>query len=1048
MSTLTGDTNFHLTAQPTTDPSATPAQLLARITSVMSYFAVHQAANGSLPDQFNGVIQANTGGAFAYGGALLASTGNTTFLAASINAMNYSAAAYATGSGAPEFDLPPLVSAYTIFKNSGLATTAELTTWAQDLSGFHYTASQLDSNWSTYAMNGAWQQYEAGLVSHATAVGEIESIWTQYQQPLITGSDGLYQDPGPPPTSLSVEAVGRGNLTELVAAGYDGPSAGAMSAAIEQGGQTSLLLTNADGEVPAGGRTDDHVWVDAGYQAIDQTLAKLNATSNPALAAQYQTNADLLFNDIAPYAQSDGSYSVTKNQYPATAAVGFQNASTISGYNADLLSFTADAYQALINTPTLPNVPDKVQIGGFVYTTPATFDTTVAAAGGTNLEIETSGRSTTLNGNQTWNALGVDRIGAVGLDARLGPADGVYSASTGLGVTFAPEWNNNGTWTRLSEHPGNYFGTVTTQVASPVLTILTVVWSGGSGNPTFNQKLTITPDGVLSQTTESGSSDAFGMTLPLLHFDGRTTLNQTISGSLASVSYPGGTSSENFLALDPGATLTANPDLLTTYGEVTPVSARSTSATQDIFVLPLTSGDPSATTVDSSFALNSGGYTSDLGWVSGTLYSGRTSAGGFGSSIAISGGGTPDVTFSKAVNFILQMSQGNVTAVEADQAVSVTLGGQTHTLSANTPLTGLDVRTAGFNGSSAPVTPPTVTIGSGPDTLALEVSEDAYLGNAQFTVFVDGHQIGGTQTTTALQGAGQTQTFNVLGTFAAGSHTATVNFLNDAYGGSPSTDRNLYVDGATIDGSVVSGATLSERKPGPQSFSFQAPGTSGPVTPPPVTIGSGPDTLALKVSEDAYLGDAQFTVSVDGHQIGGTQTTTASHAAGQTQTFNVLGTFAAGSHTATVNFLNDAYGGSPSADRNLYVDGATIDGSVVSGATLTEHFQGPQSFSFLAPGTSGPGSTVDTVTVNRPAPLIAGLQTITGMESDPSQSIFLDWRTYGTPVLGDGDWVQATVTPSGSFSAPVTIDHPGTQSTMYYRIGSGPTITAWSATPS
>ena len=154
----------------------------------------------------------------------------------------------------------------------------------------------------------------------------------------------------------------------------------------------------------------------------------MNAASNPALAAQYQTNADLLFNDIAPYAQSDGSYSVTKNQYPATAAVGFQNASTISGYNADLLSFTADAYQALINTPTLPNVPDKVQIGGFVYTTPATFDTTVAAAGGTNLEIETSGRSTTLNGNQTWNALGVDRIGAVGLDARLGPADGVYSA--------------------------------------------------------------------------------------------------------------------------------------------------------------------------------------------------------------------------------------------------------------------------------------------------------------------------------------------------------------------------------------------------------------------------------------------------------------------------------------------------------------------------------------------------------------------------------------------------------------------------------------------
>ena len=215
------------------------------------------------------------------------------------------------------------------------------------------------------------------------------------------------------------------------------------------------------------------------------------------------------------------------------------------------------------------------------------------------------------------------------------------------------------------------------------------------------------------------------------------------------------------------------------------MDARSASATQNTFVLPLTAGDPSAAAVRASFALTPTGYTSDLGWVNGTLYSGRTSAGGFGSAIAISGSGSPDVTFSKAVNFILQMSQGAIRAVEADQAVSVTLGGQTHNLSANAALTGLDVQTAGFSGGPSPVTPPPkVTVGSGPDTLALQVSEDAYLGDAQFTVSVDGHQIGGTLTALASHSAGQTQTFNVLGTFAAGSHTATVNFLNDAYGGS------------------------------------------------------------------------------------------------------------------------------------------------------------------------------------------------------------------------------------------------------------------------
>jgi hypothetical protein len=47
-------------------------------------------------------------------------------------------------------------------------------------------------------------------------------------------------------------------------------------------------------------------------------------------------------------------------------------------------------------------------------------------------------------------------------------------------------------------------------------------------------------------------------------------------------------------------------------------------------------------------------------------------------------------------------------------------------------------------------------------------------------------------------------------------------------------------------------------------------GTVGAPPPPPpppggtVTIGSGPDTLALQVSEDAWQGNAQFVVSVDG----------------------------------------------------------------------------------------------------------------------------------------------------------------------------------------
>ncbi|MEP7007414.1 MAG: hypothetical protein ABI810_15635, partial [Sphingomonas bacterium] len=48
--------------------------------------------------------------------------------------------------------------------------------------------------------------------------------------------------------------------------------------------------------------------------------------------------------------------------------------------------------------------------------------------------------------------------------------------------------------------------------------------------------------------------------------------------------------------------------------------------------------------------------------------------------------------------------------------------------------------------------------------------------------------------------------------------------------------------------------------------------------------GTGPDTLVLKISQDAYLDDAQYQVFVDGKQIGGPLTASALHKYGQTDT--------------------------------------------------------------------------------------------------------------------------------------------------------------------
>ena len=224
-----------------------------------------------------------------------------------------------------------------------------------------------------------------------------------------------------------------------------------------------------------------------------------------------------------------------------------------------------------------------------------------------------------------------------------------------------------------------------------------------------------------------------------------------------------------------------------------------------------------------------------------------------------------------------------------------------------------------------------VTIGSGPNSIVVNLSENAWMGDAQFTISVDGTQIGGTQTATAEHAAGQSQAFTLLGNFSAGPHVVTVTETNYAFGGSSLTERTLNLDSITAGSTTTilnSNATYA-----PTSAYATLPAAA---TITPVTLGTGAYTIKLGISEDAFEGNAQFTISVDGTQIGGVQTASAQHGAGQSQAFTLNGSFSSGAHTVTVTFLNDASGGSQSLDRNLYVDSVTDGGATTIVATKLE----------------------------------------------------------------------------------------------------------------
>jgi Ca-dependent carbohydrate-binding module xylan-binding len=227
-------------------------------------------------------------------------------------------------------------------------------------------------------------------------------------------------------------------------------------------------------------------------------------------------------------------------------------------------------------------------------------------------------------------------------------------------------------------------------------------------------------------------------------------------------------------------------------------------------------------------------------------------------------------------------------------------------------------------------------LGTVMNTLVVTLSEDAYEGDAEAAIGINGMLLTATPiTVTAERGAGDTQTFTFQGNFGPQPQGLAISFLNDAYGGLPSLDRNLYVDGITFDGQLLlGGGSVALYTTSTDHFVFPDGGNS--VVTQGGIFGSGPDTLTVALSEDSFEGDALANISLDGTLLTRDPiAVTASHSADDREVFTFQGDFGLGPHTVAVSFLNDAYGGSPSLDRNLYVDGITLDGQASPDLTGT-----------------------------------------------------------------------------------------------------------------
>lgn len=187
----------------------------------------------------------------------------------------------------------------------------------------------------------------------------------------------------------------------------------------------------------------------------------------------------------------------------------------------------------------------------------------------------------------------------------------------------------------------------------------------------------MTPDGVLA-TLSAGDG---GVTWPLLENDGKPLVT-SLAGGIATTAFDAAGDQQCFLAIGDGQLDTTEAPVQSSYGWLMPVR----SIAKRTFIYPRSPGDPTAQQIRDSFRIDGNGFASILSSVRGDIYVGRTSAGGESDGVDCDGDGRKEVRFDQKCRFMVQLSDGNITAVEADRKVKPSVGGKEMVLEPFTPV--------------------------------------------------------------------------------------------------------------------------------------------------------------------------------------------------------------------------------------------------------------------------------------------------------------------------------------------------------------------------
>ena len=497
--------------------------------------------------------QGGTAARFACPAAILVTQRNRTdLIEPAARAIDQLCAHFARAAATAEPPFPPGVLDLTAkemvvaYEHLGpLVDEPRRTGWEAALAGFEpeklYTADAKlaagtrATNYEAYACVGEWHRCRLGLADRRDWIERFLGRQMEWMTAY-----GLYRDPGEPALyDLSV----RQNFSELLHAGYDGPTAPRLDELLRRGGITMLLMLSPNGWAPYGGRSNMFVHNEAMVAYVAEFEARRWRRLNGFRAAgAFKQTAHRAALAARPFLCQMTPLRSLKNLFPPSTKHGRD-----SGYGEyavySLLAASLFARAYLVADESIAECPAPVGSRGTLLHLHPEFHRTFATCGDSQVQIDTAAQA-------GYDATGLGRFHRRGVPPELGlsmsiAANPKYNVTCGpadRAAAIGPAWRKpDGSWQTLASCT-SAIAKVECQpieVADDRVRWRLVHELAECCASRIEQTFSLTQGELTLDISVTGAVDAVALEVPCLVFDGEQSTDMRVESAAVHVRHRG-----------------------------------------------------------------------------------------------------------------------------------------------------------------------------------------------------------------------------------------------------------------------------------------------------------------------------------------------------------------------------------------------------------------------------------------------------------------------------------------------------------------------------